>query len=173
VIPLLQNYVVTAQWLTNQEFLIGLALINAMPGPNFNLSAFCGALALRNSAFMIFGGFLGTIGVFTPGLLLMAGLIPFWKQFRQIKTVQTLFKGVNAAAVGLVFAAVYLLAMKSIVLTNATGSKDAVGKLVDFPLYTAVAIVTFSASGFVGLQAPFAILLGGLVGLSDWLIRGL
>jgi putative chromate ion transporter len=171
VIPLMQNYVVQGNWLSNQEFLIGLAIINSIPGPNFNLSAFCGALALRNSPVMFLGAFLGTIGVFTPGLLLMAAFIPFWRSFRELKIVQTLFQGVNAAAVGLVFSAIYVLSLKSIVLQSG-GLSNEVGKLVDYPLYTAISIVTFSSAGFLNLSSPIAILIGGCIGLLDWILQG-
>ncbi|TPX49161.1 hypothetical protein SeMB42_g02717 [Synchytrium endobioticum] len=49
MIPLLQSYVVGPGWLTDREYLIGLAAINALPGPLFNFAAYCGALALRAS----------------------------------------------------------------------------------------------------------------------------
>ena len=36
VIPLLREYVVAEGWVTSRDFLIGLAIIQAFPGPNFN-----------------------------------------------------------------------------------------------------------------------------------------
>jgi chromate transport protein ChrA len=36
VIPLLREYVVDEGWVTPRDFLIGLAVIQAFPGPNFN-----------------------------------------------------------------------------------------------------------------------------------------
>ena len=87
-------------WLTNREFLLGLALINAMPGPNFNLGAFCGALAMRaNTSSMWAGGIIGWAGIFAPGLLLMTGLIPLWKKYRKLTYVDAVFVGINAAAI--------------------------------------------------------------------------
>ena len=36
VIPLLREYIVTEGWVSTRDFLIGLAVIQAFPGPNFN-----------------------------------------------------------------------------------------------------------------------------------------
>ncbi|KAJ3311304.1 hypothetical protein HDV04_004112 [Boothiomyces sp. JEL0838] len=170
VIPMLQSYVVDQNWMTNREFLIGLAFINSMPGPNFNLAAYCGALALRGSPLMIIGGFLGTLGIFSPGLLLMSGLIPLWNKYRKLESVQLIFKGMNASAVGLVFAAVYILAMKCIVIAQGVNSGN-VDSLTNHPVYTSIALLTFSFSGFLNLHAPIAILLGCVTGLIDYAIH--
>jgi chromate transport protein ChrA len=156
--------------LTNREYLIGLALINSMPGPNFNLGAFCGALAIRTPSLMFLGGLLGTFGIFLPGILLMSAFIPLWNKYRELAIMQSIFRGVNAIAVGLVYAAVYILSMKSIVPMVA-GAGDVTDQLTNYPLYTAVAVITYSAVGYVQLPAPFAVLAGGLIGLIDWAIN--
>jgi len=49
IIPLLKNYTVDSHWMTDQQFLIGLALIQSIPGPNFNFAAFVGAVAMVNT----------------------------------------------------------------------------------------------------------------------------
>ncbi|KAJ3275753.1 hypothetical protein HDV01_007220 [Terramyces sp. JEL0728] len=177
VIPMLQSYVVDQNWMTNREFLIGLAFINSMPGthlftigPNFNLAAYCGALAMRGSPLMIIGGFLGTIGIFSPGLLLMSGLIPLWNKYRKLEVVQLVFRGMNATAVGLVFAAVYILAMKSIVVVQGANAGN-VDSLTNHPVYTSIALLTFSFCGFLNLQAPIAILIGCVAGLIDYALH--
>ncbi|KAL2920101.1 Sterol 3-beta-glucosyltransferase [Polyrhizophydium stewartii] len=168
VIPLLQNYVVTNGWLSDSEFLIGLAIINAMPGPNFNIAAYVGALALRDSVGASIGGaLLGNIGIFLPGLLLMSGLMPLWNQYRALKSVQSVFRGVNAAAVGLVVAAIYLLGQKTITPPHSSGL-GIVEPLTDHPIYIGVAIFSYTASGFLGLPTPLAIILGGIFGIIHW-----
>jgi chromate transport protein ChrA len=37
VIPLLRSYVVDPGWVCSRDFLLGLAIIQAFPGPNFKL----------------------------------------------------------------------------------------------------------------------------------------
>jgi putative chromate ion transporter len=170
VIALLQSWFVDDNmWMTNREFLLGLALINSMPGPNFNLGAFCGALAMRSSpASMWAGGLIGWAGIFSPGLLLMTGLIPLWRKYRSLKYVDPVFVGINASAVGLIIAAVYILARKAIVIPSSVSVGDA-DQLTKYPLYTSVAAIAYALAGFTSLPAPFAILIGGLVGLFHWI----
>lgn len=42
VLPLLQNEVVATGWVSQADFLTGLALVQAMPGPLFNFAAYLG-----------------------------------------------------------------------------------------------------------------------------------
>lgn len=44
VIPMLRSYVVDPGWVSSRDFLIGLAIIQAFPGPNFNFAVFLNAL---------------------------------------------------------------------------------------------------------------------------------
>eukprot|EP00842_Homolaphlyctis_polyrhiza_P001162 jgi/Hompol1/2046/HPOL_002847-RA len=171
VIPLMQNYVTTNGWMTDSEFLIGVALINALPGPNFNIAAYAGSLVLRGSAASsLAGALLGNIGIFLPGLLLMSGLLPLWSQYRSLKWVQAVFKGVNAAAAGLVFAATYLLARKAIVPPD-SATLGIADSIANYPLYLGIAGASYTASGFLGLPTPIAVILGGVCGVIDWLVH--
>ncbi|KAL2831915.1 chromate transporter-domain-containing protein [Aspergillus pseudoustus] len=110
VIPLLRSYVVDPGWVSNRDFLIGLAIIHAFPGPNFNFAVFLGALALRTTSYpTVFGAFLGGLGIFFPGIALAIAIQSFWRVLRKQKFVIDFLRGVNASAVGLVFTAVYRL----------------------------------------------------------------
>lgn len=115
VIPLLRSYVVDPGYVSPRDFLIGLALIQAFPGPNFNFAVYLGALALQNGrsggtgAASITGALLGFLGIFVPGLTLALAVQSFWRVLRRRKWVADLLRGINATAVGLVFTAVYRL----------------------------------------------------------------
>lgn len=110
VIPLLREYVVEPGWVSSRDFLIGLAIIQAFPGPNFNFGVFLGALALLDSPQpTVVGALLGYIGIFLPGLALAIGVQGFWRVLRTKPLVVSFLRGINAAAVGLVFTAVYRL----------------------------------------------------------------
>ncbi len=45
MLPLLQNEVVATGWVSEQDFLTGFALVQAMPGPLFNFAAYLGTLS--------------------------------------------------------------------------------------------------------------------------------
>ncbi|KAJ1547697.1 hypothetical protein HK096_001076, partial [Nowakowskiella sp. JEL0078] len=162
-VPLLQGYVTQSNWLTNSEFLIGYAIISALPGPMFNFAAFCGVLALRGSTFSILGAFLAWIGLFAPGVILQTGVIPFWIKYRSLDAARTVFKGVNAAAAGLLFAAVYLLSKSAIDDKN----------IVNYPFHLVITFAIFVFCGFLGLPSPVGVLIGGVIGILQWLVVGM
>ncbi|KAJ3009053.1 UNVERIFIED_CONTAM: hypothetical protein HDU68_002849 [Siphonaria sp. JEL0065] len=140
VVPLLYSYVVSGTaWLTATEFLMGFAVINIMPGPNFNFAAYCGALAFRQNGWTTFvGAFLGWIGIFLPGLLIKAGVLPIWRHYRELPVLKKVFKGLNSVAVGLLVAAVYLLWMKAVALPE-----NKVASLGEYTGWTGVMVVAY------------------------------
>ena len=53
------------------------------------------------------GASLCLVAIFLPGLLLLIGALPFWDALRRRGRVQAAMRGVNAAVVGLLLAALY------------------------------------------------------------------
>lgn len=53
------------------------------------------------------GAALGLVGIFLPGLLVLLGALPFWDSFRKRAGAQAMMRGVNAAVVGVLGAALY------------------------------------------------------------------
>lgn len=109
VLPLLHDAVVRPGWVSPSLFLAGYGAAQAMPGPLFTFAAYLGALASAGS-----GGFSGAmialIGIFLPGLLLTAGLLPFGHGLRQNAGLAAALNGINAAVIGLLaFALINLL----------------------------------------------------------------
>ncbi|KAI3573747.1 chromate transporter-domain-containing protein [Fusarium oxysporum f. sp. albedinis] len=108
VIPLLREYVVAENWVSPRDFLIGLALIQAFPGPNFNFAVYLGSLTAINGGYnSAAGAILGFLGIFIPGLLTVHGTMGAWSAIRGWRWVKSSLRGVNAAAVGLTYTAVY------------------------------------------------------------------
>ena len=61
-------------WITEEQFFAGLAIVQAMPGPLFNLSAYIGALAARRAGANIMAGIAAAwFGLFGPGVMLIYG----------------------------------------------------------------------------------------------------
>ncbi|KAL4915984.1 chromate transporter-domain-containing protein [Aspergillus aurantiobrunneus] len=161
VIPLLRSYVVDPGWVSSRDFLIGLAIIQAFPGPNFNFAIFLGALALRHTSPTILGAVLGAIGIFTPGLALAVAIQSFWRVLRQKKYVIDFLRGVNATAVGLVFTAVYRLWEIGYLTPQESNGRS----LAREPWWVVVAAVTYSASAWFGVPPAAAIVGGAVLGL--------
>jgi chromate transporter len=104
VLPLLESAVVAPGWVDQQSFLSGYGAAQALPGPLFTFAAYLGA-AIRPSLHPVELSALALIAIFLPGLLLVLVVLPFWSALRQRPLVQSLLGGVNAAVVGVLFAA--------------------------------------------------------------------
>jgi chromate transporter len=106
VLPLLQAEVVPPGWVTNAEFIAGYGAAQAVPGPLFTFAAYLGAVMHDAPRGWIGAGW-ALIAVFLPGFLLIVGALPFWEALRGRAGVQAALRGVNAAVVGLLLAALY------------------------------------------------------------------
>ncbi|KAJ3069769.1 hypothetical protein HDU98_007183 [Podochytrium sp. JEL0797] len=169
VVPLLYSYVVDGNnWLSSTEFLMGFALINVMPGPNFNFAAFCGALAFRQNGWTtVVGAVLAWIGIFLPGLLVKAGVLPVWRHYRDLKVMKMVFKGLNSVAVGLLVAAVFLLWEKAIALPG--GKTENLGA---YGGWVGVMVVAFLAMDTWKVAPWWVVGVGAVVGAVSWCIDG-
>ncbi len=101
VLPLLRSAVVAPGWVSPRLFLAGYGAAQALPGPLFTVAAFLGAVAGTGTSAA--GALIALIAIFLPGLLLAAGLLPFWNSIRQNPGLAAALNGVNAAVVGLLF----------------------------------------------------------------------
>ena len=106
VLPLLQASVVPPGWITNDAFLAGYGAAQAVPGPLFTFSAYLGA-AMTPPPNGWLGAIICLVAVFLPSFLLVFGALPFWAALRDRPAAQTALRGVNAAVVGLLLAALY------------------------------------------------------------------
>ena len=116
VLPLLQAEVVPPGWVTNETFLEGYGLAQAVPGPLFTFAAWLGA-AMGPAPHGIAGAAIALAAIFLPGLLLLYGTLPYWDALRRRPGAQSAMRGANAAVVGILGAALYSPVWTSAVLT--------------------------------------------------------
>ena len=112
LIPLLYTEFTTLKsYLTDQEFLTGYALMQALPGPVFSFSAFVGAISMKGTGFgsQILGGLISAAGIFLPGTFLIFFIIRFWENLKKYRIVKASLEGINAVSSGMVIAAAFLL----------------------------------------------------------------
>ena len=102
LLPLLQAAVVPPGWVGNETFLAGYGAAQAVPGPLFTFAAFLGTV-IGGAGYAA----VALVAVFLPGFLLVVGTLPLMHAFRGNATYGAALKGVNAAVVGLVLAALY------------------------------------------------------------------
>jgi len=106
VLPLLQAEVVPPGWVTREEFVAGYGAAQAVPGPLFTFAAYLGAvMGPRPSG--LAGAALALIAIFLPSFFMVVGALPFWDALRGRASFQSALRGVNAAVVGLLLAALY------------------------------------------------------------------
>ena len=106
VLPLLQAQVVTPGWVSNEAFLAGYGLAQAVPGPLFTFAAYLGAVT-GPSPNGIAGAIIALVALLLPGMLLVYGMLPFWDAMRTLPNAQAAMRGTNAAVVGILGAALY------------------------------------------------------------------
>ncbi|WP_298112687.1 chromate efflux transporter [Bradyrhizobium sp.] len=106
VLPLLREAFVTPGWLSDNAFLAGYGAAQAVPGPLFTFAAYLGTVVSAEPHGLA-GAALGLLGIFLPGMLVLLGVLPFWDSFRKRPNAQAIMRGVNAAVVGLLGAALY------------------------------------------------------------------
>jgi chromate transporter len=106
VLPLLQASVVPPGWVSNDAFLAGYGAAQAVPGPLFTFAAYLGAVMGPQPNGWA-GATLCLVAMFLPAFFLTLGALPFWDHFRRMPIAQSALRGVNAAVVGLLLAALY------------------------------------------------------------------
>ena len=147
VLPLLRNEVVLSGWVDDGVFLAGYGAAQAVPGPLFTFAAYLGSvMSVTPNGFA--GGLLCLVAIFLPAFLLIVGALPFWDALRQKTHVQSALRGVSAAVVGLLLAALYDPVWTSSI--RSTG--DMALALVSFGLlmfwkWAPLQVVVFAATG--------------------------
>lgn len=106
VLPLLEAEVIAPGRVSEQAFLAGYGMAQAVPGPLFAFAAYLGAVgaAPPNG---IAGAIIALVAIFLPGMLLVYATLPFWDALRQRPSAQAAIRGTNAAVVGILGAALY------------------------------------------------------------------
>jgi chromate transporter len=104
VLPLLRDALVPPGWLSDESFLTGYGLAQAVPGPLFTVAAYLGALAVHPAAG---GAAIALVCIFLPGLLLAVAGRALWDGLARHESLRSAVTGINAAVVGVLGAALY------------------------------------------------------------------
>jgi chromate transporter len=150
VLPLLRDAVVTPGWVSDSRFLAGYGAAQAIPGPLFTFAAYLGAEATPPPQRAL-GAAIALVAIFLPGMLLLIGTLSFWDGLRSKTEAQAIMRGINAAVVGLLGAALYSPVWTSAVSTAPDAGVAVAGLLLltAWRVPPIVVVVTGAAAGIV------------------------
>jgi chromate transporter len=136
----------------HDQFLAGYGAAQALPGPLTTFSAYLGVL-MQVPPNGIEGALIALVAIFLPSMLLVAGVLPFWWQLREIPAARRALAGINAAVVGLLGAALWNLVIP-------LGITNVASFVIALAVYAAVefwkippwaAVVAAAVAGFAAL----------------------
>ena len=153
LVPLMfTEFVEMKHYLFRDDFISGVALQQALPGPTFSFTSYLGALSMRTFGYglwgQILGGLIGVIGINLPGLILVLFIVPFWDDLKKISRIRHSLSGINAVSVGFIIAAFILLLIP-----------------MGFNwIFLGIMLVTFLILNFTKISPPIIVLVGILIG---------
>jgi chromate transporter len=151
-IPFLQHdAVVVGGWMTNAQFLDGIALSGILPAPLIIFSTFIGFLG---GGFA--GAFLITAGIFLPSFLFTLLGHSVLERAVENRSLHTFLDGVTAGVIGLITVVAIEL------------FPTAVSGVPGYLIFTIALIIGFRWKS--GLSTPAIVLGGGMVGLLMWIL---
>jgi chromate transporter len=106
ILPLLQQALVPAGWVSDDRFLAGYGFAQAMPGPLFTLAAYLGAAGAPPHQSLLWA-LDALLAIFLPGLLLAVSGLSLLARIAGSKIANAILAGTNAAVVGFLAAALY------------------------------------------------------------------
>jgi chromate transporter len=117
VLPLLRDALVPTGWMSDNTFLAGYGMAQAVPGPLFTVSSYLGAIVAPAGRAPLWAA-VALLCMFLPGLLIALAGIPVWTWIGRRPVARGALAGVNAAVVGLLGAALYDPIWRTAVLTG-------------------------------------------------------
>jgi len=154
VLPLLESEAVGPGWVDENTFIAGFGAAQAVPGPIFTFSAYLGA-SMGTEPNGTGGALLALVAIFLPSFLIVVATLPSFGSLRSRVDVQAVLRGVNAAVVGILLAALYDPLWSSAILSPEDFglALAALGLLAFWKLPPWLVVILTAAAG--GLLATF------------------
>ena len=114
-IPFLQHMGEATGWFTNQDLTMMIAVSESTPGPlGVNMATYVGYETAG-----VPGALIATLGVITPGIIIILVIAGFLEKFRSSRSVEAVFCGLRPASTGLIAAAGLSVAASNLFFTDA------------------------------------------------------
>lgn len=142
--------------INRDELLTGFGLVRAIPGPVFSVASFTGGLAMKNKGKgdQLLGCIIGSIAIFLPSALLVLFFFPVWQYLKKYVFIYRALEGINAAVVGIMFAAAFYLIKINFIESSILFSL----------LSLFVVLITILLLKFTKIPAPFIVVICVLLG---------
>ena len=105
----IEQYVHHTERLSMNELNTGIAAVQAIPGPNFNLATYTNTLTMKRFGFelqgQLLGALIGMIAVFLPGTLFVFFAFPIWEKIKFIGFIQRSVPALFTLSVGFILSA--------------------------------------------------------------------
>jgi chromate transporter len=142
-------------WLTQQEFIDGLALGQFTPGPVLMVAAYVGYKIAG-----LGGAMIAATAIFLPSFILMLSILPIFERVRTLVWTKAAMRGVGPAVIGVL--AVSLLRMAPHALTDRFAIVMLVGTLVALLTWRIGALKLMLAGAGVGVVRSRLLFLSGV-----------
>jgi len=163
MLSLIQGEVVTHYgWISPSEFTDIVAISQMTPGPiGINSATYVGYTAIINAGYSSTMGILGsitaTLAVILPSFILMLIISKFFLKYQKNSVVESIFKGLRPAIVG-------LLAAAALVLMNSENFGSLQDNSYQFYISIAIFIAAFIATKFFKVNPILMIIICGALG---------
>ncbi len=138
-------------YLSRSEFLTGVGMVHAIPGPVFSVCSYVGGMSLSSYGWygQLAGCIIASAGVFLPSMLLLLFFFPIYHNIKQHTIIFRALEGIHAVIVGIMWASAIIL-------------------FRDIPFHwtnVVVMLITLSILIFTKIPSPFIVI--------GWLLLGL
>lgn len=106
VLPMLYQVVVASGLISNNVFLAGYGMAQAIPGPLFTFSGYLGA-TLVEYPYNLICGLLCLIAIFLPSFLILNIIVPLWNNIQHNNNFLAAIKGIECVVISMLAAALY------------------------------------------------------------------
>ena len=144
MLPMLQReFVEKYHWLTNQEFVDAIAMGQITPGPLTVMNAFIGY-----KIYGLTGAIMAMISTYLPCIIIVTLVAKYYYDYKESIIVNSSFKGIKPAVIGLLAAVAISLGKTSLVDPKTFG----------------IAIISFAVIAFTKIDPTFIIIGAGIIG---------
>lgn len=100
ILPLLHDDFVLTGLINSEQFDLGYALVQLMPGPLFSFGSYLGSFIPFSSSIWL-NSTIATLAIFLPSFFLIFGCLPYWSWLMNQQQIYQAVIGINAAVIGL------------------------------------------------------------------------